>query len=266
MKFRRSPAAARRGMVALTLMVGVLLFPAAATALPPTITSAGQTSRHLTASWTLPPGMATDFIEAATSPAKDSDGYFLTPYLVLYEELADGATTYTSALQFPAGKYYVHVAAYDPTLCVGDPPPPECIDEFSSTWSVTIPADPPSPPPPPPPPPPDTATAFAALTVPKKQDVDKLTVAASMGEAGTLTATGTVSVPGASKVYKFKTATANAAAGVKVKLKLKLPKKALKAVKKALKRHKKVKAKLTITAKDTAGNTKVEKRTVALKP
>jgi hypothetical protein len=37
-------------------------------------------------------------------------------------------------------------------------------------------------------------------------------------------------------------------------------------VKRALKRKKKIKAKITITAKDNAGNAKVEKRTIALKP
>jgi uncharacterized protein GlcG (DUF336 family) len=46
---------------------------------------------------------------------------------------------------------------------------------------------------------------------------------------------------------------------------VKLPNKALKAAKKALKRKKKVKAKLTITVIDGAGNTDSEKRSVRLK-
>jgi hypothetical protein len=50
-----------------------------------------------------------------------------------------------------------------------------------------------------------------------------------------------------------------------VTLKVKLAKKALKAVKKALKRHKKPKASLTITAKDATGNKRSEKRVVKLK-
>jgi hypothetical protein len=50
-----------------------------------------------------------------------------------------------------------------------------------------------------------------------------------------------------------------------VTVKLKLAKQVLKAAKKALKRKKKVKASLTITARDAAGNTKIEKRAVKLK-
>jgi hypothetical protein len=112
----------------------------------------------------------------------------------------------------------------------------------------------------------DKSTAFATLSVRLTQDVDKLSVLASMAEPGTLTAGGTVSVPSLSKVYKFKSASATAVPDASVKLKLKLPRKALKAVKKALKRHRKLKAKLTITARDTAGNTKTAKRTVSLRP
>jgi hypothetical protein len=49
-----------------------------------------------------------------------------------------------------------------------------------------------------------------------------------------------------------------------VTLRLKLPAKALKAVKKALKKPKKLKAKITITATDSAGNKKTELRTIKL--
>jgi hypothetical protein len=268
MRSRRSCSRPERTWMILALAIGFLLLPAAAKASPPTLTAAGQSARHLTASWTLPPGMANDFIEAATNPGTDADGYFLAP---IYQDVLGDATTYLSPVQLPPGTYYVHVAAYDPNNCV-DPTAPECIDEFSSPpVAVTFPPDPPAPAPPPPPrppppPPPDTVTTFSALSAPSRQKVAKLYVLAGMGERGTLTARGSVSVPGASKVYKFKTVSANAVPGASVRLKLKLPAKALKAVKKALKRHKKLKAKLTIVAKDLAGNAKTEKRTIALKP
>jgi peptidoglycan/xylan/chitin deacetylase (PgdA/CDA1 family) len=127
----------------------------------------------------------------------------------------------------------------------------------------------------PPPPPPvaspgkvvaDKVTAFASLKVRASQDVDKLFVTASMAEAGTLSAAGSVNVPRASKVHRFKRVSANATPGTVVKLRLRLSKKRLRAVKRALRHHRKLKAKLTITARDRAGNTKTEKRTVRLRP
>ena len=86
-----------------------------------------------------------------------------------------------------------------------------------------------------------------------------------MPENGTITVGGTVSVPNASKVFKLKRVTVNAVAGKTVKIKVKLPGKALKATRKALKRRRKVKASLTVTAKDGAGNSRSEKRSVKLK-
>ena len=108
-------------------------------------------------------------------------------------------------------------------------------------------------------------TSFSSLAVASSQKAGSLTVKATMPETGTITVSGTVSVPKASKVYKLSSVTANATAGQAVTLKVKLAKKTLKAVKKAIKRHKKPKASLTITAKDAKGNTKSEQRSVKLK-
>ena len=68
-------------------------------------------------------------------------------------------------------------------------------------------------------------------------------------------ASGTVSVPAASKAYRLK-AIANrfVASGTKATLKLKVPKAALKAIKRALRGRKKVKASIKLTARDGAGN------------
>jgi peptidoglycan/xylan/chitin deacetylase (PgdA/CDA1 family) len=126
------------------------------------------------------------------------------------------------------------------------------------------------PPAPPTPPAPkvvaDKVTAFASLSVKSRQDVDKLFVTASMAEAGTLSAAGSVNVPGASKVHRFKKVSAKAVPGTVVKLRLRLSKKSLKAVKRALRHHRKLKAKIRITARDAAGNSKSAKRSVRLKP
>ena len=88
-----------------------------------------------------------------------------------------------------------------------------------------------------------------------------------MSEAGTVTATGTIKIPGgASKVHRFKPVNRTLAANTSVKLSPKLSRNSLKAIKRALKRRKTVKALITLTAKDQAGNTTVLKRTIRLRP
>jgi hypothetical protein len=224
--------------------------------------------------------MLTGVLEFSPSPTSDVDGFFTDPGTIAYA-YDDTSTTFDSApFQFPPGTWYVHVSAYDPATC--DPVTGFCTEEFSSPpVTLVVPPDPPPPPLPPPPPTPpapppapappaaaaqpDTVTAFASLSVRASQKVDKLLIEAVMAEAGTIAAAGTVNVPNLSKVYKFKTASATAAPGVKVPLRPKLPAKAVKAVKKALKKRKKLKAKITITATDNAGNKKVERRTIKLK-
>ncbi len=65
---------------------------------------------------------------------------------------------------------------------------------------------------------------------------------------------GTISVPGAARVYKLRTVARKGTAGAHVKLKLKLDKRTLKAVRKAIKKHRKVVAKVKLTATDAGGN------------
>ena len=96
-------------------------------------------------------------------------------------------------------------------------------------------------------------TSFSALAVASSQKASGLTIKATMPENGTITVGGTVSVPNASKVFKLTPVSSNATAGQTVTLKVKLAKKALKAVKKAIKRHKKPKASLTITPRTRRG-------------
>ena len=106
------------------------------------------------------------------------------------------------------------------------------------------------------------------MTVASSQDVDKLGITLSPGENLTATLSGTVSVPRTSKVFKFKTVTQSVAprAGPGTRLALKLSGKAKKAVKKALKRKKILKAKLKLLLMDAAGNKKTRKYKVRLKP
>ena len=76
---------------------------------------------------------------------------------------------------------------------------------------------------------------------------------------------GSVNVPGASKVYRFRTVNRSLGAG-KTKLRLKLASKAKKAVKRALRRKQRLKAKLTLVVTDNAGNSRTSKYTVRLRP
>lgn len=80
------------------------------------------------------------------------------------------------------------------------------------------------------------------------------------------TLSGTVSVPGASRIYKL-TGVKNrfVARGSKVTLNVKVPKKGLAAVKLALRKHRNVSAKLRLTVRDAAGNVAVKTRTIRLK-
>jgi hypothetical protein len=110
----------------------------------------------------------------------------------------------------------------------------------------------------------DTVAALASVNVRKKQDVDKIQVTAAMLEPGTLRARGTVRVPGAARVFRLKGGSASAAPGKRVKLRLKLKKKALRIAKRAIHKHRRVRASITITATDRAGNEKTAKRAVRL--
>ena len=84
-------------------------------------------------------------------------------------------------------------------------------------------------------------------------------------EACTARATGTVSIPGASKVVRLRKATRALAANIKTKLKLKLSRKARKAIKRAFTKRKRLTATVTVRVTDTAGNSRSGKRKVKLR-
>ena len=90
-------------------------------------------------------------------------------------------------------------------------------------------------------------------------------VAVEVNEASTVVATGTVSVPGAGKVIRLKKASKQLAAGAKATLKLKLPKQASKALRRAFANRTRLTARLTVTARDAAGNKRSAKRKIALR-
>ena len=234
---------------------------------PPVLQAATHNGRFLHADWSLPAGMESDFIEVASSPAVYPDGplagFFLDENLVFDEVLAPRQTSWDADRSLPDGLYYVHVGG----LALGACPTPDaltCVDEFSQALPVRIGAAPTAPPataaaaP-------DTTTAFASLSAARRMSARHLVVRARMGEAGTVTVNGNVSVPGASKVFRLKPVSAKTAPGKTVTLRPALSKPALKSVRKALRRHRRVRLKLTVTARDAAGNIAVRKRTARLR-
>ena len=76
----------------------------------------------------------------------------------------------------------------------------------------------------------------------------------------------TVSVPGASKSYRFKTVKRSIPLHGVRKIQLKLSATASRAVKRALRRGKRVRVKVTAIAVDDAGNRGVARRSIRLKP
>ena len=132
----------------------------------------------------------------------------------------------------------------------------------------TVSTPPPPPAPPPPPPPADTTAPKLALSgaaVEKVLRLHGVVVFVSCPiEPCTATAGGKVVVRGSSKRYKLKPAVTQIATADKVKLKLRLRKTALKAIRRALERGKKVSAKVTVSAADAAGNLTTTQRTIKL--
>ncbi len=120
---------------------------------PPNLTSAAQSARHLTASFTTGEFMASDYIEAATSPDVYPDGpdkgAFLNENTILIDPLSVANTnyqgnvgSYQSSVTLPGGIYYVHVAGLD-TGCYS-PNAPRCSDQFSNILSVLVPSQAPT--------------------------------------------------------------------------------------------------------------------------
>ena len=81
-------------------------------------------------------------------------------------------------------------------------------------------------------------------------------------EGARLSATGTLSVPGASKVFRLRRARATVLAGQTRKLRLGISKTAARAVRRALRHKRKVRARVTVSARDAAGNRSSARRTI----
>jgi hypothetical protein len=232
-----------------------------------TLTSARPSEHHISVWWSLPSPMESDYIEVATNPDVYGSGPLRGAFKgnVVYQDLLDyNQRSYVTFADFPPGTYYVHVADYAPAACDVEEVV-ACFDEYSDVAAVTISEAAGGPAPESLPAPlAQAGAAFSSLAVGKVQRVRELVVRAAMAERGTITASGSVSVPNSAKVYKLKRVTATVSPGAVVNLRLKLAKKDLRAVEKALRRYRRVNAKVTITARDMAGNIATKKRTIRL--
>lgn len=282
----------RRGGFTLFLALGLgaafaLVPPAVAQANAPVIRALGVetqgASAHGIVRFTAPEGVEMLFIEFASAPKTENGGYFRQDFFEGFSTLGPDDDHYDFALK--AGTHYVHVAGQDKAAALaGDCPPRLFSDTFkfvvdANATSIYIVADvgdgtpacgkhpgggggggsgggvg-------------DTRAPIAALSAPPSQRVGNLHVFAKLDEAGYVSAFGSVRIRRAhsSAVYRFSSKTRQVAANVKTKLRLKTTKKKLRAVKRALRNGRRLKAKITITARDAAGNLRVRRMTVRLK-
>jgi hypothetical protein len=269
------------------LAAPLALSPGAALAAPPVFASITVTGGQATVKWSLPPCVQTILVETATDKTTNQRGYF--PDQNVYSFDTPSATdtslviTDTKDLKpgnFPPGTYYVHVGGQDTSR------PPPILPEFSDAVQFTVDrsgnggASVSSPFPTPPCP---TGSGsgggggggagivtkvapFGSLIYPRIQSIRTLFVVAHSNEAGTLRAAGSVSVPGAAKVYRFKPVSRKVGAFASVKLRLRLSKRDLLAVKRALKKKgARLKAKITVMATNSAGIARSQRATVKLK-
>jgi hypothetical protein len=285
--------------VALVVAAALLTVTASpAGAKPPRLTTAAASGGLVSATWSLPAGVGAEFFEIAESPDVNAYGYFrCNPAVcapgegasIRFGVLGSTQTSLTPTdprPPLPAGTYYLHIAGHD-RIHDGCP-----LIEFSDIMEIQIdgsgdaaatsqPAAPgtgdctlirrpggvvegggggggafPG----------DKTAPAARLRFARKQDIDKFAVRASMSEPGTLTVGALVRIgrlPG--RTYVFRTASRKVNGGVLAKLRLKPTKKDRRALKRALRNRKRLRARITLTATDRAGNSRTVHGTVALK-
>ena len=100
----------------------------------------------------------------------------------------------------------------------------------------------------------------------KVQDIDELFVFVTIHEAGRIVLGGTVRMPGrASRTYRFKPLKRKLQPHILRKMRLKLSRQSLRTVKRTLK-HKRLKARIKLTAVSDSGKRQIVRRTIRLRP
>ena len=270
----------------LCLAAIVFAAPAAAFAAAPVLNSVTVVNGQATIKWSLPPCVEPRLVETAIGPTTNGFGYFSPQGNVYSFDVPHNFVSDTSLVpddplngRFVKNTYYAHVGGEDtsqPTprrrqfsnivqFSVNDfgygvgtglasfasaPCPTGSGGGSGGGGGGTV----------------NKVTPFGGLSYQRIQSIRKLFVVARSTEAGTLRAAGSVSVPGAAKIYKFRPVLRKVGANALVKIRLRLSKKNLRAVKRALrKKGARLKAKLTVTATNRAGTARSQKATIRLK-
>jgi hypothetical protein len=272
---RRGPMKTRFGVLGLASVMLVVL-AVAAPARANHIAGATYTGTHAqggTVSFTVTPdgsGISSFSVggpvqgDTCSFPSGSSTNY-VQPLPIVNHAFSDTTPPLTESGSFPgsqsaSGTFRIKTQVFGAPSC----------DTGEVTWNATTTASPPVGPAPGPGPGPDTIAPTAILSGKTTQKAgSKVAIEVSCpDEACLATATGTASVPGAARAakrFKLKPASARIAKGAKAKLKLKVPRKAQKAIKRALRKGKKVKVAVKVTVRDAAGNSTAKRRTIRLR-
>jgi hypothetical protein len=98
----------------------------------------------------------------------------------------------------------------------------------------------------------------------RRQDVDRLAVGVTLSEAGRVTVRARVNVPDAARLLRFRPVTRSVGANTPVRIRLRLARKPRRTVKAALHDGRRLRARITIAARDVSGNVSTARRAIRL--
>jgi hypothetical protein len=113
----------------------------------------------------------------------------------------------------------------------------------------------------------DTTAPAAKLSARRRDSIrdGRVAVWVTSTETATATAKGTLAIASQAGVHRLRTGTANLIAGKRERMLLRLSKQTRRAARRALRRGKRLRVRVSVTLRDAAGNTGSAKRTVRLK-
>jgi hypothetical protein len=253
--------------------VATLLFPGRAAAAAPVIGTVGTDNGYAGATWSLPAGVQAEFYEVGSDPATSTFGNFLQRNLLRFGTLdGDQRCVIDDGPPLSQGVYYIHVAGHDTR-----PDQPQI--EFSATkrivvvgasstfscsagggggsgggggedgGTVVVDKDKPS----------------CSLRFKRRQDIDRLHIRARMNEAGLLSASAVVVVGRKPMAFKLSSRTAKQNRFTRLSLKPR-KRKDLRRLKRSLRRGKRLRVRVLVTARDKAGNERNRRVTILPRP
>lgn len=203
-------------------------------------------------------------LDVVRSPCAYSDTELIGPFAIANHAFQGGDPGFSFT-----GSFHATQQAQG-TVSIAPPTTPSCTSG-QLTWTATTAAPPALPPPAPagPAPAADTTAPRSTVAATSPQRVDsrgRIAVRAGCpDEPCTATARGTLSVPGAAATFRLGPVTASVAQGKTARLALRLSSRARSAVRRALAKRRVVKARVTVTVADAAGNAGRTTRTIRLR-